>query len=358
MKSLTLISTGTLSLALFACSTAAEAPPTAMGGTSSSIGGSGNAAGTASGIGNSSGDSATTGGGTMGIAGTSAGGASSAGTGGAIETGGSSTGGSGGAGGSTSGGAGGGSTGGSGTVDTTLVGSWDGALITFPCGSTGSGYDCQQPATASCKSYNEQSNPVISTIPPANSVSDSWTMGGTPGTNYNVTFHLRGVVEVTSYVGGTRAAGNGSVETTPRNLFQSGGAPQDHTGPSFDYNTYELDVTPAVNGADNVYFLNSVTTAQNPHANGTPTTHLTFDIDYTATIKVPGGGKVTLKVTDSNCTQVQNCGPTSGNTCAAPRTVSLAGSMPPAPSFAQPLSTGKYYGQWVFFDITNVTVAQ
>jgi hypothetical protein len=141
-------------------------------------------------------------------------------------------------------------------------------------------------------------------------------------------------------------------------LFQVGGAPQDNSGPSFDYNTYELDVSPAVSGAANVYFLNAVTTDQNPHANGSPTTHLTFDIDYSATIKVPGGGKVTLKVTDSNCTQVQNCGPTSGNTCQAPRTVSLAGSMPAAPSFAQPLSTGKYYGQWLFFDITSVTVAQ
>ena len=183
-------------------------------------------------------------------------------------------------------------------------------------------------------------------------------MGGSPGTVYSVTFHIRGVVEANSYVGGTRDAGTTSITTTPRDLFQAGGTPQDNTGPSFDYNTYELDVTPAVSGAANVYFLNSVTYEQNPHANGSPTTHLTFDIDYSATIKVPGGGKVTLKVTDSNCTQVQNCGATAGNTCQSPRTVSLAGSMPAAPSFAQPLSTGKYYGQWVFFDITSVTVAQ
>lgn len=184
-------------------------------------------------------------------------------------------------------------------------------------------------------------------------------MGGTPGTVYDVTFRIRGVVEVTSYIGGTRA-GAASVLTTPRNLFQVGGTPQQNNGgPSFDYNTYELDVSPPVaSAAANVYFLNSVTVAQNPHASGSPTTHLTFDIDYTATIKVQGGGKVTLKVTDSNCTQVQNCGPTTGNSCLAPRTVSLAGATPAAPSFAQPFQSGNYYGQWVFFDVTDVKVAQ
>jgi hypothetical protein len=352
MKSLTLISTGSLCLAMFACSTAAEAPPSAMGGASS--GGTGAAAGTTT---TTSGGTGGTGNATS-MGGTSAAGSSTiAGTGGAVETGGTSSGGSAGASGGASGGSPGGS-GGSAPVDTTLVGSWDGALIEFPCGSTGSGYDCQQPASANCKNFNAQSNPVVSTIPPANGTPSSWTMGGTAGTVYSVTFHVRGVVEVNSYVGGTRDAGTTSIQTTPRDLFQAGGTPQDNTGPSFDYNTYELDVTPAVSGAPNAYYLNSVTEAQNPHASSSPTTHLTFDIDYSATIKVPGGGKVTLKVTDSNCTQVQNCGAAAGNTCQAPRTVSLAGSTPPAPSFAQPLSTGKYYGQWVFFDITSVTVAQ
>jgi hypothetical protein len=183
-------------------------------------------------------------------------------------------------------------------------------------------------------------------------------MGGTTGTIYSLTFHLRGVVEVISYVGGTRAAGNASVLSTPRNLFQVGGVPQDNSGPSFDYNTYELHVTPAVAGEANAYYLNSVTVAQNPHADNSPTTHLTFDLDYSATIKVPGGGKVSMKVTDTNCRQVQNCGDAAGNTCAKPRTISLAGSMPAAPAFAQPLNNSGFYGQWVFFDVTNVTVAQ
>jgi hypothetical protein len=253
-------------------------------------------------------------------------------------------------------GAGGGS-GGSPPVDTTLVGDWDGALIQFACGNTGSGYDCAQPSTAKCTNASGSTPPAA--ITPSNGAPTSWTIGGTEGTVYDVTFRLRGIVEVTSYVGGTRDAGDTSILQS-QDLFQQGGTAQTSGGPSFDYNTYELDVTPAVTGAANTYYLNSVTTAENPHANGTPTSHLTFPIDYTKTIKVMGGGKVSLKVTDSNCTQVQNCGPTSGNTCAAPRTVALTGAMPAAPtSFVQPYQqpSGKY-GQWLFFDITTVAVAQ
>ena len=56
-----------------------------------------------------------------------------------------------------------------------------------------------------------------------------------------------------------------------------------------------------------------------------------------ATIKVMGGGTVTFTSYDSNCALVQNCGPTQGNTCAAPRTVSLANTMPAPPTtFMQP----------------------
>jgi hypothetical protein len=359
MKSLTLISTVTLCLAVFGCSTAANAPTDSAGGETSA-GGSGETAGTGTTVsGGATGSSGSTN-----VAGTtSGGGTSEGGTGGVVEMGGAPAGGNAGAtsAGAGAGGAGGGAAGGGPIDPTNFSGGWDGALIEFPCGAAAKndGYDCPQPPATQCKNYDQKANPVVSTIPPGNGVPDSWTMGGTAGTVYDLTFHLRGVVEVTSYDGnGVRAAGNTSVLTTPRNLFQSGGTVQVNGDPSFDYNTYELDVTPPVSGAPNVYFLNSVTTGQNPHASNSPTTHLTFDIDYNATIKVPGGGKVTMKVTDSNCTQVQNCGNTSGNTCANPRTVSLSGSTPAAPAFPQPFASGTDYGQWVFFDVTAVTVAQ
>ncbi len=409
MKSSRLISTGALCLAAFACSTAADPPPPASAGSSGSggsVGGSETAAGgmvspssggsLSSGGGAGTGGTTTTGGtggaggsggsqaGSGGSGGTGASGGSGASGGTGGTTGGSS--GTGGGGGTPAGGHGGmgmsggngvtggagsgaapaagaggmgagGGSGGAAPVDTTLVGTLDGALIEFACGNTGSGYDCAQPSTAKCTNASGSTPPGA--ITPSNGAATSWKIGGAAGTVYDVTFRLRGIVEVTSYVGGTRDAGSTSILTS-QDLFQQGGTAQTSGGPSFDYNTYELDVTPAVTGAANTYYLNSVTTAENPHASNSPTQHLTFAIDYTKTIKVQGGGTISLKVTDSNCTEVQNCGPTSGNTCAAPRTVSLTGAMPAAPdNFVQPFQqpSGRY-GQWIFFDVTKVAVAQ
>jgi hypothetical protein len=215
---------------------------------------------------------------------------------------------------------------------------WDGQLVTYPCGTSGSGYDC---ANVGC-------------VGNMATKMNSWTMAGTASTVYSVTFNVRGIVEAYSYVGGTRDGGS---VTNNLDLFQRGGMAQASGGSNYDYNTYELDVSPAVTGESNVYFLNSVTSAEGPHASNSPTQHLTFPINYTKTIKVMGNSVVTLKVFDSNCTLVQNCGPTMGNTCTAPRTVSLTGVTPAAPtSFMQPfqMPTGKY-GQWVYFDVTNVT---
>ena len=286
-----------------------------------------------------------TGGSPMGSGGTPAGsgGATTAGTGGMAAPG------TGGSGGPTDGGptgvggaqAGtGGMTGAGGANLLTVVGPLDGALVTFPCGGTGTGYDC---VNLGCTN-----NMVTKTT--------TWQIGGTTGTVYNVTIHIRGIVEAYNYVGGVRDAANASI-TVNKDLFLQGGAPQGPGGANYDYNTYEVDVLPAVTGKPNVYFLNSVTVADGPHAANTPTSHLTFPIDYTKTISVTGGGTVSLKVFDSNCTLVQNCGPTAtANVCTAPAMVSLAGAMP-ASTLQQPfqMPVGRY-GQWVHFDVTNVAV--
>jgi hypothetical protein len=232
----------------------------------------------------------------------------------------------------------------------------DGALVEYPCKDKRSGYDCTNPACGTGQSTA--------------TITNTWTIGGTTGTIYNVTFHVRGIVEAQAYGypgSGMRDAGNASISTCASatcDLFQRGGTPMASGGVSYDYNNYELDVTPAVPASVsmyNTYFLNSVITSENPHASSGITSHLTFAIDYTKTIAVTGGGMLTLKVFDSNCALVQNCGPTSGNTCANPRTLSLAGSTPMAPStFVQPFQgnvTGAF-GQWLFFDVTSVTVAQ
>lgn len=366
MKSLTLVSTATLCLAVLGCSTAANAPTDEAGGETSSAGsGSGETAGSSTDVSGGSGGASGTSGTTSSAAGTtSSSGGSNAGAGGSVESGGSTSNGGTSTGGSTAGGtagnsAGGGAAGGGAIDPTTFSGGWDGALIEYACGNTGSGYDCQQPAIAQCTSVIGTNTPP-SVLKPTNGAATFWTVGGESSTVYNVTVHIRGVVEVTYYFGGTRDEGTTSILKN-LDLFQQGGTVQTNSmGSSFDYNTYEVDVTPAVSGAANTYYLNSVTASEGPHASNSPTTHLTFPIDYTKTIKVMGGGTVRLSVTDSNCTEVQNCGPTSGNTCASPRTVSLTGSTPAAPSsFVQPYQQpATRYGQWLFFDVTNVTVAQ
>ena len=193
-------------------------------------------------------------------------------------------------------------------------------------------------------------------------------MADNASTVYNVMVRIRGIVEVQAYgTTGVRDAGNASIANCPSagcDLFQRGGTPMASGGVSYDYNNYELSVAPGVPTSVsqyNTYYLNSVIMSENPHASSNITSHLTFPIDYTKTIPVMGNSTVTLKVFDSNCALVQNCGPTSGNTCMSPRTISLAGAMPAPPtSFTQPFQgnvTGAY-GQWVHFDVLGVTVAQ
>ena len=373
MRFTLLASATALFLTAAGCSNTAPTVTTGEGGApgsgGSSTGGSTGSGGSETGGSTGSGGVSTGGstgaggvstGGATGTGGASTGGSTGAGgvnTGGATGTGGANTGGSGGKGGSSTGGSTGtgGSLGGStgtggstatggagGAVDLTAVAaSFDGQLLEFPCGASHSGYDCDNVGCTGGTVTHTMTYPIK----------------GTTGAIYSMTFNVRGVVEAYAYVGGTRAAGTASVSQRATNggLFCSGGT-QEPSGSGNDYNTYELDVSPAVAGETNVYYLNSVISSENPHTS-TATQHLTFDINYNATIKVTGGGTLTFKTYDSNCKEVQNCGPTQGNQCQAPRTVSLAGVTPAAPtSFTQPfqMPTGAY-GQWVYFDVTSVT---
>lgn len=364
MKSTLLASTAALLLLGAGCSNTAPTVPTGTGGSgtggSAATSGSGGSPGsggtenkggsTGSGgeVTSGAGGSASTGGTTGTGGGTATGG--STGTGGASSGGSTGTGGhvigSGGAGGSSSGGAAGSSAmgGAAGSGDLlSVAASMDGSLVKFPCGDAtqNDGYDC---ANIGCTN-----NAVTHTT--------TYQIKGDSSKTYAVTFNVRGVVEAYAYVGGTRAAGSAGVATSS-SLFCSGGT-QEPSGNGNDYNTYELDVTPPVTGEANTYYLNSVIASENPHTSST-TQHLTFPINYNATVKVMGGGTITFKSYDSNCRSVQNCGPTQGNKCQAPRTVSLSGVTPAAPTdFMQPFQqpTG-FYGQWVYFDVVSVTVVQ
>ena len=169
--------------------------------------------------------------------GTSAGGTSAGGTSaGGRAAGGTSAGGMS-AGGTSAGGTSAGGTGGARNL-LAVVDAWDGALITYPCGTSGSGYDCTEPAGCT---------PGTGVYP------KSWAIGGSVGEKYAVTFRVRGVVEVTSYVGGVRDAGTDLIKDN-LDRFHRGGAMQDSSGPSYDYNVYSLRVSPAFPEAENIYF--------------------------------------------------------------------------------------------------------
>ena len=378
MKTSIRVLTGLSGFALLACSTAAE-PPAGQAGASNGSGGSGIAG------------APSTSGGAPAAAGASSGGSTSAGApsnvagaatgdGGGTAAGGSPAGGAsaagaanvaGSAGGGSVAGAGGGSAGGGATVDTTLTGAFDGALLQFPCGGGNPNYDCTQPAPCANASASQ---PAAAIIKPSGGAASSWTMGGTPGTTYDVKVHIQGVVEPSWYHGGTRSAGNTTsvdvASTVPgaksyaKDLFQTGGTNLTYAdnGNGFDYNSYELDITPAGGGTPSVYFLNSVMQSENPHTSS-KTQHLSFEIDEMPTLKIPGGAMISLTVRDSNCVQIQNCGTSNNNMCGnGSRTIAFTGSMPPPPSSwtgkVTSGSGGNLNGQFVHFDVISVTVAQ
>ena len=244
----------------------------------------------------------------------------------------------------TAGSTGTGGSGGTGGVatGTAIAGAFDGWMFLVPCSGGVSGYDC---ANVGCVGGN-----VTKTM--------QFPIGGMPGVVYDMTFHLRGVVEGYLYDGGTRDSGAmPQMQTTAGNdLFHQDGMPLAMGASGYDYNTMQLEVTPAISGQDNKYFLNSIPiTPLDPSAY-----HLTFIIDYTKTIKVTGGGMMTFTSFDSNCRLIMNCATSSTNMCADHWTVpGVAGAMPPPPAtFTQPYTSGSgQFGQWLHFDVTDIVPA-
>ena len=307
------------------------------GGETTSTSGSGGMSGTSGGS-TSGGSAGTSTGGASGGTGGASGGAPTAGSGGSGGSAGAS-GGSAGAGGA-AGGTGG--AGGGGNLISTVAGKLDGFLFIAPCGDGGTGYDCLNSAVVPAP----QNSPACQNQQPKNTTVD-FAIGGESGKVYDVTVHVYGVVEAKNYNGGTRRDGNNlNASATGGDFWYTGG-----TAPNSTYNTYELHVTPKVDGAANDYFLNS--------RNGSNEGHESWGLNYTATFPVTGGGKLNFRVYDSNCRQIMNCGPGTGSsTCKAPRTIDLAATDPKPPaSFTQPYVGGApagAYGQWVFIDVTNV----
>jgi hypothetical protein len=104
------------------------------------------------------------------------------------------------------------------------------------------------------------------------------TFAGDPKTVFDVTVHVRGVVEPKNFTGGD----------VQLEHFQSGGTPVKN-----DYNFYNIEVS----DPHAVYTVNR---------NADKVGHYTFPIDYAVTIPVRGGATVTLGAYDSNDVAIAN----------------------------------------------------
>ncbi len=134
----------------------------------------------------------------------------------------------------------------------------------------------------------------------------SRTFAGKPGVTYDVTLHVRGVVEPKNFTGGE----------VQHDHFQSGGAPVKN-----DYNFYSLRIAdPAA-----TYTFN-----RNEQKVG----HYTIPIDYRVTVPIRGGSAVTMGAYDSNDVAIAN------------HEKHVVGGAPPAPA--------PFDGQFFQLDVESI----
>jgi hypothetical protein len=183
--------------------------------------------------------------------------------------------------------------------------------------------------------------------------SQTMTVGCTAGQTYTVNFHVRGIMGTRCYTGGTIASTATPSPTGVNNTWYSGGAQYNNS----IWNTYELHVSPVPSGKSSVYFANAF---------GTDTVNTswcekeaTYEVDYSNSFSVVGGGTITWTIHDTNCQAQQNCGSDDKSTqCNMMRSLTVSDLSPPG-TFAQPPTNsvnGKtYYPQWSYWTVTSVT---
>ncbi len=137
----------------------------------------------------------------------------------------------------------------------------------------------------------------------------SATMGGAPGTTYEVSLRFRGVVEISQYVGGTNDGA----------FWQTGGAPP--AGSTI--NVYGLTIS----SPPQTYFLNRGVSHR-----------VVVGIDYSERVLVTAGATVTLLADSRDALELRNLGP-SGAPVVVP-------GVPPAPE--------PFDGQFIQMDVLEV----
>jgi hypothetical protein len=198
-----------------------------------------------------------------------------------------------------------------------------------------------------------------------------WQLKGagiTAGKMYKVDLHFYGVVECKTYVGGTGPSKTDPNETPnvsqTHNLWLEGSHDNgDH------WNTYAFTVTPMslstlVGIGPQVGTLpdSAKTYVINQCPGNHPEGHYTFNIDFPASIVVPGESFINYVEYDTNCRLIANCGAAEASqTCPGPyNTVPSVTNAVPATNagFMQPLANTANppsRGQWWLVDVTGVT---
>lgn len=185
----------------------------------------------------------------------------------------------------------------------------------------------------------------------------AFTLEGSPESTYEVALHVYGVVELRSdYKGGSRRKGTTANAQSEKDFWYEGGS---YT-PGAGYNVYGIRVTPAVEGVGgatdggNNYFLNARDTSGEGHE--------VWELNYAASFVARGGSTVEFTAYDPNCLQIMNnretAKPSAGSGPDGALMVSDVDSAEPPPSdFVQPLATNGRSGQWLYVDVTGVTLA-
>jgi hypothetical protein len=189
-----------------------------------------------------------------------------------------SEGGSGGTAGSTT--TGGASTGGSSGSGMNEVASvLDGFVLKQPC-LTGSG-------TRACRTAVPGACPVTEDpgFSGAKPTDEMLTFGGEPGTLYDVTLRVQGIVESKEYRGGSDAS------DLATDGFHRAGIVDNTMN---QHSVFGLRVTAPIG----IYFWNSI---------GKDSVHATFPVDYEATLTIQGQTPLELWVSDPNCQALKNC---------------------------------------------------
>jgi cysteine-rich repeat protein len=226
----------------------------------------------------------------------------------------------------------------------------DGWLITTPCGDEPSSDDCAGggwsvnggPSTA-CQGGRLEA--VV-----------DYDIGGEPGVEYDVAMHFYGVMEPRQYGNGVMREAQGGPSRdeggTPTPFAWAEGAAPNIAAGDQNYNTYEFHVMNESGEEVRSYYFNA----------DAGTGHYTMAINYEKTLRLVGGGSVSIRVFDNNCRMIKNCGANGGAPCTGKaRSIDIAGADPQPGGALQQPGLGRadeHSGQWWLIDVVSVAFVE